>query len=201
MELIPCRVVESSCLPTHNIVPHISWHDLPCHRMWLPKLHKNRHDVDFEPSRSPEKSESWNTPALHWCACVTHMTLLPKFTRVMNVRDQTCQTSVTCFGPFRYRTSRFVHWPQNIRSTNTCQISACQNNLRTCFWQFSHGFQFFFFGKMVVQARTWNFVELLSRLVGQLTISFQTFLGMTFHIVGPRRDSVCLKFPWCFSIW
>ena len=32
MELILCRVVESSCLPTHNIVPHISWHDLPCHR-------------------------------------------------------------------------------------------------------------------------------------------------------------------------
>ena len=30
MEL--CRVVESSCLPTHNIVPQISWHDLPCHR-------------------------------------------------------------------------------------------------------------------------------------------------------------------------
>ena len=32
MELILCRAVESSCLPTHNIVPHISWHDLPCHR-------------------------------------------------------------------------------------------------------------------------------------------------------------------------
>ena len=31
MELLLCRVVESFCLPTHNIVPHISWHDLPCH--------------------------------------------------------------------------------------------------------------------------------------------------------------------------
>ena len=31
MELILCRVVESSCLPTHNIVPHISLHGLPCH--------------------------------------------------------------------------------------------------------------------------------------------------------------------------
>ena len=31
MELILCRVIESSCLPTHNSVPHISWHDLPCH--------------------------------------------------------------------------------------------------------------------------------------------------------------------------
>ena len=25
-------IVESSCLPTHNIVPHISWHDLPYRR-------------------------------------------------------------------------------------------------------------------------------------------------------------------------
>ena len=32
MEWILCRVVESSCLPTHFFVPHISWHDLPCHR-------------------------------------------------------------------------------------------------------------------------------------------------------------------------
>ena len=32
MQLILCRVVESSCLQTHNIVPHISWHDLPYHR-------------------------------------------------------------------------------------------------------------------------------------------------------------------------
>ena len=32
MELILCRVVESFCSPTHNIVPHISWHDPPCHR-------------------------------------------------------------------------------------------------------------------------------------------------------------------------
>ena len=32
MELILCRVVESSCLPTHNIVPHISSHDLPYHK-------------------------------------------------------------------------------------------------------------------------------------------------------------------------
>ena len=31
MELMLSRVVESSRLPTHNIVPHISWHDPPCH--------------------------------------------------------------------------------------------------------------------------------------------------------------------------
>ena len=32
MELILCRVVESFSSPTHNIVPHISLHDLPRHR-------------------------------------------------------------------------------------------------------------------------------------------------------------------------
>ena len=30
--MILCRVVESSCLPTHNIVPHISLHDETCHK-------------------------------------------------------------------------------------------------------------------------------------------------------------------------
>ena len=33
MELILCRVAESSCLPTHNIIAlHISWHDPPYHK-------------------------------------------------------------------------------------------------------------------------------------------------------------------------
>ena len=32
MEWILCRVVVSSCLPTHNIVPLISLHDQPCHK-------------------------------------------------------------------------------------------------------------------------------------------------------------------------
>ena len=41
---------------------------------------------------------------------------------------------------------------------------------------------------MVIDAWSGYFVELLSRLVCQLTISFHTFLDMTFHIVGPRRN-------------
>ena len=32
MEWILCRVVESSYSPTHNIVPHTSLHDQPCHK-------------------------------------------------------------------------------------------------------------------------------------------------------------------------
>ena len=40
MELILCWVVESSCLPTHNILPHISWHDPPSRRT-------TKKDTDF----------------------------------------------------------------------------------------------------------------------------------------------------------
>ena len=32
MELVLCGIVEPSCLLTHSIVPHISWHDLPYRR-------------------------------------------------------------------------------------------------------------------------------------------------------------------------
>ena len=32
MEWILCKVAGSSCLPNHNIVPHTSLHDQPCHK-------------------------------------------------------------------------------------------------------------------------------------------------------------------------
>ena len=52
------------------------------------------------------------------------------------------------------------------------------------------GFQlFFFFEMMVINAWSWCLVELLSRLVCQLTISFHTFLGMTLHVIRPRRNT------------
>ena len=36
--------------------------------VWRPKIHKTPPDVDFESSRSPAKSESWNSPNLHCLA-------------------------------------------------------------------------------------------------------------------------------------
>ena len=38
----------------------------------LPKIHKTPPEVDFESSRSPAKSESWNRPNLHCCAVFPH---------------------------------------------------------------------------------------------------------------------------------
>ena len=42
-------------------------------------------------------------------------------------------------------------------------------------------------------------MELLSRLVCQLTISLHTFLGMTFHVVGPRRNTQIFRALQFFS--
>ena len=42
---------------------------------------------------------------------------------------------------------------------------------------------------MVINAWSRYFAEELSYPICQLTISFHTFLGMTLHVVGPRRDS------------
>ena len=36
--------------------------------VWLPKIHKILPEVDFESSRSPAQSESWNSPNVHCCA-------------------------------------------------------------------------------------------------------------------------------------
>ena len=41
------------------------------------------------------------------------------FTCVMNVRHQSIQAFVKCFGPLCDRSCKFVHWPQNIRSSNS----------------------------------------------------------------------------------
>ena len=51
--------------------------------------------------------------------CVSHITILPVFTCV---RRETRRTFVTCFCPFRHRTSKFVHLPLNMRSINTSHL-------------------------------------------------------------------------------
>ena len=40
--------------------------------VWLPKTHNVPPDVDFESSRSLAKSESWNSPSLHFLAVFPH---------------------------------------------------------------------------------------------------------------------------------
>ena len=45
MVLILCRIVQSFCSPTHKIVPHISWHELPCHRTTKKKRRFSEHAI------------------------------------------------------------------------------------------------------------------------------------------------------------
>ena len=52
-------------------------------------------------------------PAL-FCS-ITHVTILFVFTCMMNIRYQAIQALVTGSGPFRNRSCKFVHWPQNIK--------------------------------------------------------------------------------------
>ena len=65
----------------------------------LPKIREIHPEVDSESSRSPAKSESWNDPNRQsWAVFPTW---------------QFCRWS-----------SKFVHRPKNIRSTNSCQVEA-----------------------------------------------------------------------------
>ena len=64
-----------------------------------------------------------------------------------------------------------------------------QNKLWTYFWQFSYGCQFFFFELIIINAWNWYVVQLFSGFVRQFALSVHSFLGMTFHVIGPRRDT------------
>ena len=100
--------------------------------VWHPNVHKISPEVDFESSRSPAKSESWNSPQSALFGSVHHMATLFVVACVMNIRNQTSQ------GPFGDCSRKFVYWPQNVWSTNACQIQAFQDNLSAYFCQFSN---------------------------------------------------------------
>ena len=67
-------------------------------------------------------------------SCVANMTILPEFVCVMNVWSQCCQSSVACPSPLSDWPWKFVDRPQNVWSTNSCQVQAFQDNLRPNFW-------------------------------------------------------------------
>ena len=161
--------------------------------VWLPKMHNVPNEVDIESSRSPAQSESWNCPNLH-CLAVFPTWQYCLYSQVWWIYE---------INRFRRLSQALVHFVmdraslitdhENIRSSNSCQVYTFQNNLRAYFWQFSQGFQFFFFEMMVINAWSGHFAELLSRLVCQLTISLHTFLCMTLHIIRPWRNTKILR--------
>ena len=148
-------------------------------------------EVDFESSRSPAKSESWNSPNLHclavfptWQYCLySHVWCMWEIKRDNRLSQALVHFVID-------RASLFTD-----RRISGLPIRAKYKHFRTI-WEhnlkkFSQGFHFFF-EMMVINEWSWYFVELVSRPVCQLTISFHTFLGTTFHIVGPRRNTKIL---------
>ena len=93
---------------------------------------------------------------------------------------RSCQFCVCCSG-------KFVYGPQNVKSTNLCQMQAIQDHLRAYLWQkVSNWFLVLLLELMTIQARTWNCVQLFSLVGRQFRVSLNAFLSMSFHVVGPR---------------
>ena len=100
-------------------------------------------EVDFESSRSPAKSESWNNPNRQCCAVIPWQYC--RLTCVMNACNQTSQAFGTSARPFCDCSCQFMDGPKNVWSTNACLKQAFEDSLRAYFWQFSHRLCFFLF--------------------------------------------------------
>ena len=99
----------------------------------LPSIHKTSPEVDFESSKSPAKSESWNK-ASRQCWAVLPTWQYSEFICVMNVWYQSCQSSVACLCPFGDCSCKFIGRPQSVWSHNSCQVQTCQYNLWANLW-------------------------------------------------------------------
>ena len=128
-------------------------------------MHNVPPEVDFESSRSPAQSESWNSPTLHclavfptWQYCLySHVWWKNEINRFRRLSQALVHFVID-------RASLFADL-KNIRSSNTFKVLAFQNNLRAYMWQFSNRFHFFFFEVVVIDGWSRHFVELLSRLL------------------------------------
>ena len=113
------------------------------------------------------------------------MRTLSVFTCVKNVRDQTRQAFVTRFCPFvTARASLFTD-----HKMSGLPIRARYRQFRTICEQIvdNSPTDFFFFE---IDGHPF-----MSRFIWKFAISFHTFLGMTLHIVGPRRCDFCIRYP------
>ena len=85
-----------------------------------------------------------------------------------------------------------VHWPKEVTTSNSCQLSM-SINLRANFWQLSNWFNFLLFELLIIQIKMRNFVKLLHCLLCRSTVSFNTFVSVSLHVVRPRY-CLCVNF-------
>ena len=117
---------------------------------------------------------------------IFHMTILFVFTCMMNIWNQSFQAFVTSFW--------FILWLIVRAQLLTIDFQVVHFLPgRNFSEQFSNRFCFFLFEVMVIDAWSRYFVELLSGLVRQLTISFYTLLCMTSHVIRPWRNTKILR--------
>ena len=164
----------------------------------LPKKPKNHSEVDFESSRSPEKSEPWNKPNLQcW-------SVLPTW--------QYCRNS---FVGWLYKIKRgkrlshaWVHSATALASLLTdhtmlgLPILAKYKHLNSIC---EHAFDNSPTDSSASFLNWWSSKQRLETLyncsVFASSQSLNEFLSMSFHVVGPRH-SFCVRFftPWIFSV-
>ena len=100
--------------------------------VWLPKIEFLRGRFWFFKIHSKigilEQSQS------AMLCSISHMTILPEITRAVNIRNQTSQASVTSSFHFCNCLFQFAYQPQNVGSTNACQLQTFQDDLRADSW-------------------------------------------------------------------
>ena len=99
---------------------------------------------------------------------ISHMTMLFKFTRMVNPRSQNEPSVCNKLGPIGDCSCKFV---RNDLSTNACQMQTFQDKFRANFGQFSNRSQFFFFELVVVKAWSCDLVQLLGCFIHQFAMS------------------------------
>ena len=113
MELILCRVVESSCLPTHNIVPHISLHDLPCRRT-TKKYADFPSMVIFQLLLRKFVIQTW------FCNCQQYLCLFHivfEYTQVYMIKERCCSPKSTSLLSTFHIGLMFCFFPANLMSS------------------------------------------------------------------------------------
>ena len=125
---------------------------------------------------------------------ISHMTMLFVFTSMMNIWNQSIQAFETSLGPFFWWIVRaclltieyqVVQFLPSISISEQIWEHTCNNS--------PNRFHFFFFEVVVIDAWSRYFVELLSRLFCQLTISFHTLLCITNRVTRPWRNTKILR--------
>ena len=107
--------------------------------VWLPKVHNVPPEVDFESSRSPAKSESWNSPSLHclavlptWQYCLySHVWWIFEINRLLNQR-YTTKLPDEKIGRLRKQGQHFSnHWTF-LKIACVCESCEVEDKLHVC---------------------------------------------------------------------